>query len=103
MEKKILVVKKEPGKAPVVDNAFDNSLKSFQQAVEGYIETVTFSKNFVVICNEEGRLLDLPYNTTLFGIDFYGTIVIAGTEDEDFASLRSSGVPMVLKLLKEEK
>ena len=97
-EKQILVVIKEPGKAPRVEPLFDNDLKAFQETVGGYIETVTFAE-VVIICNEEGRLQGLPHNTTVFGVDFCGTIIAAGTKGEEFASLRAAAVPVVLRLL----
>ena len=36
-EKQILVIIKEPGKAPAVEPLFDNDLKAFQKAVGGYV------------------------------------------------------------------
>ena len=38
-ENQILVIIKEPGKDPVVEPLFDNTLEAFQEAVGGYIET----------------------------------------------------------------
>lgn len=98
-ENQILVIIKEPGKAPVVEPLFDNDLKAFQDAVGGYIETVTFATDLVIVCNEEGRLRGLPHNTTVLGVDFCGTIVFAGVKDEEFASVRAVAVPMVLRML----
>ena len=98
-ENQILVIIKEPGKAPVVEPLFDNDLKAFQKAAGGYIETVTLATDLVIICNEEGRLKGLPHNTTVFGVDFVGTIVVAGAKGEEFASLRASVVPTVLRAL----
>lgn len=93
------MVTKEPGKAPVVEPLFDNDLKAFQKAVGGYIETVTLATDLVIICNEEGRLQGLPHNTTVFGVDFCGTIIAAGVKGEEFASIKASVVPMVLRML----
>ena len=98
-EKQILVIIKEPGKAPVVELLFDNDLKAFQKAVGGYIETVTLATDLVIICNEEGRLKGLPHNTTVFGVDFVGTIVVAGVKGEEFASIKAKFVPTVLRML----
>ena len=98
-ENQILVVIKEPGKAPVVELLFDNDLKAFQEAVGGYIETVTIATDLVIICNEEGRLKGLPHNTTVFGVDFVGTIIAAGVKGEEFASIKASVVPTVLRML----
>ena len=98
-EKQILVIIKEAGKTPVVEPLFDNELKAFQKAVGGCIETVTFATDLVIVCNEEGRLRGLPHNTTVLGVDFCGTIVVAGVKDEEFASVRAVAVPMVLRML----
>ena len=98
-EKQILVVIKEPGKEPVVEPLMENTLEAFQQAVGGYIETVTLASDIVIICNEEGRLLDLPFNVNICGCDFYGTIFAVGTKGPEFASLKSYLVPSALKLL----
>ncbi len=96
-EKRILVVIKEPGKAPRVEPQFENELEAFQAAVGGYIETVTVATDLVIICNEEGRLQGLPWNCTAFGVDFVGTIVVAGVKGEEFASLPACVVPMFLR------
>ena len=86
---KIGVLIKEPGKKPRHVN-ISNTLSNLQKTVGGYIETVTFSKEIVVICNEEGRIQGLPYNCEIFGIDFVGTIIICGTEGEEFSDLRGN-------------
>ena len=57
----MIVLKKEPGKDPVL-TAVENTLSALQEAVDGYIETVTMADDFVVICNEEGCIQSLPYN-----------------------------------------
>ena len=78
-------------------------MDTFQEAVGGYIETVTLATDLVLIVNEEGRLLDLPYNTTVCGLPIYGTVVAVGTKRDEFASLKASVVPYVLKMLNGEK
>ena len=66
------------------------SLKNLQNIVGGYIETVTIcgsTPSWTIICNEEGRLLDLPYNCTIDSIDFYGDIIAVGVKGEDLTDL----------------
>ena len=65
------------------------SLENLQAYVGGYIETVTLADDLVVICNEEGRLMRLPHNCTICGVDFYGDIIIAGVDGdgEDFTHI----------------
>ena len=83
---KISVLIKDPGKKPR-HVYIENSLKNLQTTVGGYIETVTLSEDAVIICNEEGRLRGLPYCCTICGVDFVGTVVIAGVKDEEFSDL----------------
>ena len=97
---KILIIKKKPGQEPEIEPAFENSLSALQEAVGGYIETVTFASNACVVCNEEGLLLGLPYNCNFLGCDFYGTILIVGVKGENFSSLRSATIPQLMKALK---
>lgn len=98
-EKQISAVVKEPGKPPRVEPLFDNTLEAFQHAVGGYIETVTLATDLIIICNEEGRLLDLPFNIELCGVGFVGTILAVGAKGDEFASLKASCVPFVMKSL----
>lgn len=77
---------KRPGSGPAVID-IPNTLKALQEAVGGYIETVTVAEDAVIICNEDGRLLNLPANVRLFGIEFVGTILIVGTDGEDFCDV----------------
>lgn len=52
---------KRPGEKPEKIQ-IKNTLEGLQKIVGGYIETVTMASDFVVICNEEGRIRKLPYN-----------------------------------------
>ena len=99
-ENQILVVRKEPGKAAEVEPLFENTLEAFQEAVGGYIETVTFSQDLILICNEEGRIMGLPHNCTIGEIDFCGTILAVGSSGEEFASLKAVLIPKVMGMLK---
>ena len=51
--KQISVLIKEPGKKPRRES-IPNTLEALQRVVGGYIETVTFASDVVIICNEEG-------------------------------------------------
>lgn len=83
------VLKIEPGKAPITIN-IENTLESLQGQVGGYIETVTFAEDVVIICDEEGRLKDKPYNFRLCGVDFVGVILIAGRKDDGFCDIKDA-------------
>ena len=60
-----------------------NELKEMQELVGGYIETVMFTDNLIIVCNEERRLIPLPKN--MMGL--HGTFFIVGTEGDEFRSL----------------
>lgn len=98
-ENQIMVMIKQPGKAPELDPLFPNTLEAFQEAVGGYIETVTLSPEIVIICNEEGKPKGLPYNVTIGHEDFVGTILVAGVKEDEFVSLRAAAIPFVRSLL----
>ena len=73
----------------------ENKLEAFQEAVDGYIETVTLDNGVVLICNEEGKLRDMPYNFThrqMFGAiplqyPIFGTVIACGAEGDEFADI----------------
>jgi Domain of unknown function (DUF3846) len=84
----ILAVK--VGQKPVVDSIGSN-LESMQAFVGGYIEAVTLPPPFrhiSLICHEEGKLIPLPPNRIVPGVDLvHGDFFLCGTKGEDFASL----------------
>lgn len=82
----MIVLKKRPNENTTL-TVVDNDLKALQEAVGGYIETVTLASDAVVICDEEARLKGKPYCCSISNLDFYGTILVAGVKGEDFASL----------------
>lgn len=86
---KIRVLKKEPGKkARWVE--IENELKPLQEAVGGYLESVTLCEDLVILCDEEGLLKGLPYNCEICGAMFLGPILICGVAGEELADLRLS-------------
>ena len=73
------VVIVEPEKKPVMQN-IDSGLASMQQLVGGTIQAVyPFEEPVALICNDEGKLLNLPLNRALR--DSNGAIydIVAGT------------------------
>lgn len=98
-ENQILIIIKEPGKAPEIEPLFENTLQAFQTAVGGPIETVTVDEHTVLICNEEGRLHQLPYNGIIAGIPFFGTVLAVGVRGDDLASVRGSHIPRLLRMM----
>lgn len=63
---KISVLLVEPGKYPQMIE-IDNSLEAMQELVGGYIEVIMpYESQVALVCNEEGRLTNLPLNRALY-------------------------------------
>lgn len=89
---------KEPGKGWKIAE-IENTLEALQQGVGGKLEAVTLASDACVLCNEEGRLLGMPYNTTICGVSFVGPLLIVGIAGEDFAGLTEQQVDRLRTLL----
>ena len=76
-------IRKKPGCAPEIIEV-ENTLEALQQEVGGYIEAVTLPYGAAIICNEEGRILGLPDNGRVCGVDFVGTILVVGRNKDEF-------------------
>lgn len=83
---KIKAVVKKPGEACRVKQ-ISNTLESLQKLVGGYIQTVHWVDGMVIICNEEGKLQNLPFNIRLRDDIIVGTLVIVGTDGEEFTDV----------------
>lgn len=105
MKIKVLIVK--PGKDPYVSD-IDNGLKSMQKIVGGYIQAIHpfGDTNVALVCNEEGKLSNLPTNRFLFHPKTGVPVdVIAGTfflcacngESEEFESLNEEQIQKYTK------
>ena len=103
MAKKIKAIVKRPDEQFGHVTWISDSLENLQKTVGGYIETVTLDNGVVLICNEEGKLRDMPYNFTLripprvtmfeainelFGqCKFFGTVIACGVGRGKFADI----------------
>ena len=85
--KKLKIVYKEVGKEPVVME-IDDTLEAKQKLVGGLIEVVPY-EDVLIICNEEGKLLNMPPNL-VFEYDYIaGNCFVIGDDykNADFKSL----------------
>ena len=92
---KITVLVVEPSKKPYVKE-IENTLKSLQREVDGYIQAVyPWKEPVALICDEESKLKNKVFNRALRDEDgkiydyISGTFLITGLGEEDFASLSS--------------
>lgn len=84
-------------KALLIDNVavreidIENTLKAFQEAVDGYIENVTLIPDkAAMIVNEEGRLRGMGLNliaTALVGHIIVGPALIVGINEEKYTDI----------------
>ena len=86
--RKIKVIIKAPGMVPK-EMEIENTLEAMQKIVGGYIEAVTICEDLAIICNEDGRWKNLPWNCEICGIDFVGTIFFAGVAGDEFTDAPS--------------
>lgn len=84
MKKYIKVFMKEPSEEQGKLIVIPNTLEALQEIVGGYIEVFRAEKDLLVICNEEGRINALPFNTRIAGEFFFGNIILCGIDGEDF-------------------
>lgn len=64
-----------------------NTLEALQEYVGGYIETVTLASDACVICNEEGRIRNLPHCCCVGSHDFVGNVLLVGTDEDEFCDV----------------
>lgn len=100
---RIRVVIKEPGQDPK-RRTIANNLRTLQNIVGGYIETVTISETIVgpklvIICDEEGVLKGKEFNCRIAGIPFCGTIIAIGAEGEELTDSPVTPYELTLRWL----
>jgi len=75
---------KNPGDEGFRTIVVPNELGILQQLVDGPIEKVTIATDCCLVCNEEGKLRNLPYNCVYCGFVFTGTILLLGVDGDEF-------------------
>ena len=102
---KVLVVR--PMEMPEVQE-IDHTLSAMQELVGGTIQAVyPFDDPVALVCNDEGKLLGLPWNRALtddHGVPYdivCGTFFVAGLKEDDFASLTEQQIEMILSVPKQ--
>ena len=104
---KVLVV--NPGKDPELTLIRD-ALKVHQEIVGGSLEQVTLPDNIVMLFNEEGKMIGLPFNRMLPKEYFDGDDIVCGTiilteinDNGEFKSLSDGQVKKCMDLFAWEK
>lgn len=79
----ICVIYKRPGFDPV-EVTIPNTLEQLQGMVGGYIETVPFTREILLLCDEEGKLRNREPNFALRGDVIFGAVVFLGVKGDEF-------------------
>ena len=84
----------------------EDSLEAYQAYVYGTIQTVHITPEIIVICNDEGKLLEFPLNRAWMDMDrsqvidfFAGDILLLRSNGEEFASIEPEDIPIIEQCL----
>ena len=100
-ETKIKALKVEPMKHPE-EVTLNNTLRALQAAVGGLIEIINLEDDVYLLCNEEGKLIDLPGNRRVGDDIIAGTFYVCGSdEDGELGSLPAEKMNYYEKLFYE--
>ena len=84
---KIKVIIKRPDEKVGHVTTINNTLKNLQEIVDGPIESTRAFGKAILLCNEEGKLRQLPRNFRkgiVFPDIIVGTVIVCGEDGEDF-------------------
>lgn len=96
---------KKPGKAAEIIH-IEDKLEALQGAVGGYIEVVPVRRDTVIVCNEEGKLMGMPFNFSFRGDDGFrgdaiaGPALFLGVDGENFADIPKDVEMMLMPQLR---
>ncbi len=106
--KKINVIYYRAGH-PVELCQIEDTLQDVQHLVGGFIEHVTLPHGLSLVCNEEGRLLDLPVTAIVtipanppFGVirhHIHGNFFVCRSKDCEFASVQEGDMDLVREMV----
>ena len=85
--RKLDVFAKRPGSKPY-HTAISDNLENLQRFVGGPIEVFQLTTDFVIICNENGKIDgQSKYNCTIIGEQLFGPLIFCGVDGEDFGDV----------------
>lgn len=96
-ENMLKIIYKKVNKAPKIME-IKNDLETKQKLVGGLIEVVPYMENVLIICNEEGKVLNKKANILLDYDYIAGDFLIVGDdiENADFKSLTDKEIKEVM-------
>ncbi len=94
---RILVV--EPNKEPY-QIRIEHKLENLQKIVGGLIEIVELEHNVDLICNDEGKIYNLPFNRVIRNDIIAGTFMITGQHKGETISLSRKQIKKYKKIFR---
>lgn len=104
MSKDLRVLVKRVGREPTIEFIKD-TLKAKQELVGGLIEVVSYNDEILLICNEEGKLFNLPPNLA-FDYDYIaGDCFFVGDDYDkgDYKDLTDKQVEDLREMIRERE
>ena len=103
-KEELKIVLKKVGEEPEVIN-IENTLEAKQKLVDGLIEVIRIAEDILLICNEEGKLLNMPPNL-IFDYDYIaGNCFFIGDDylKGSFKSLSDEQIEEVKEICNQRK
>lgn len=87
---KIKAIIKRPDEAYGHVTWISNTLENFQKIVGGYIVAYSLTKHLMILCNDDGKVLELDNNFWIgsrFKDMIVGTAIICGVDGNEFSDV----------------
>ena len=95
---KIKVIIKRPDEKIGHVCYISDTLENLQKTVGGYIEVVPIDEKNVLICNEEGKLKNQPFNLEMPYDTIVGDVIICGVNGAEFGDIQMTRKEWAQKL-----
>lgn len=102
MKETIRVIVKDPGRRAQL-REIPNTLEELQRIVGGFIETIRFDEQSVLIVNEEGKLRGLPLNFIVWNDSIVGPAIVAGVSGEDFTDVSNQTIRIFNAIMEDQR
>lgn len=95
------IIVKNVNESPMVTE-IKGDLEEMQNIVDGHIETYPIGNNVLCVCNDDGKILNMP--TNFFYVRrghaerFVGDVFFVSVSGEEFASLSDEQIDIIMKM-----
>lgn len=94
----MIAIVKLVGKKPQIIDV-ENTLKELRNIVDGDIQTISLFNNIILICNDNGKLLNMQPNFSLgYDIIVGPTLFVSFDGKDDFIDLSKEQIESILRM-----